>query len=359
MNRSSDGPNLSQDEIEERAMDEYARRHPVDYTAAVWHLRKLEGFSGSAEKREFEDWLAASPAHAAAFREIERGHEELRRLSPAERAHLQAMCAPPTARPVPARWRGFPAWRLAAASCVCAAVFLALGWQYLTRPAFEQRYASERGQQLSVSLPDGSALLLDSLSRAEVVFYRYRREVRLPAGQILFHVAANAEKPFDVLAGNTRVRVVGTQFSVRHIPGDPLPGNVEVRVAEGRLRVSGRTADGGTIEENAVELLAGQELTLDPAGVPGVIAQLAPENVAPWRVGRLTFDGALLSDALAEFERYGPTGLIIRDPQVARLHISGSFEVRRIDAFTRTLPRILPVRLEARDGLIEIVRADG
>ncbi|MDR1660974.1 MAG: FecR domain-containing protein [Azoarcus sp.] len=359
MKHANDEPNRARDEIEERAVDDYAREHPVDYAAARWHLRRLEGFSGG-EEREFAAWRAASPAHEKAFREIERSHDELRRLPPQERARLRAMCAPPKADSAPPSrmpWRGFRGFspaRLAAALCVCAA-FLVLGWQTLpslARPDFAQRYASERGQQLRVSLPDGSALLLDSLTRAEVLFRRGQRQVRLMTGQILFTVAADAARPFDALAGSARVRVTGTQFSVRHLPGGALPGGVDVRVAEGRVRVFGGAAE-------AVELAAGQGIKLTPAGRPGPVARLAPENVAPWRDGRLSFDGALLSDALAEFERYGPTGLVIRDPRVARLRISGSFQIRRQSAFLAALPRLLPVRLERKNGVTEIVGSGG
>ena len=94
------------------------------------------------------------------------------------------------------------------------------------------------------------------LTQASVHFHRDRREVRLRTGQILFTVAPDATKPFDVLADNTRVRVIGTQFSVRHLPAGALPGKVEVRVAEGRVEVSGKTADGPMTR--LVALVAGQ-----------------------------------------------------------------------------------------------------
>ena len=67
----SDERTLPPDEIEERAIDEYARQNPVQYTAAAWHLRQTEGFLNAAEEREFSAWLAADLAHEEAFLAID------------------------------------------------------------------------------------------------------------------------------------------------------------------------------------------------------------------------------------------------------------------------------------------------
>jgi transmembrane sensor len=171
---SADRP-FSQDEIEERAIDEYARGNPVDYAAAAWHLRQTKGFENAEEEREFAAWLSADPAHEAAFRLTERAFDELRGFSPRERARLMAGIgaladAPPDAfrrPPAIGAFFGRPLFpRLAAATCA-AFLLLAAGWLVLgnrARLVFEQRHASARGQQSSLSLPDGSVLFFDTLT---------------------------------------------------------------------------------------------------------------------------------------------------------------------------------------------------
>jgi ferric-dicitrate binding protein FerR (iron transport regulator) len=42
--------------------------------------------------------------------------------------------------------------------------------------------------------------------------------------------------------------------------------------------------------------------------------------------GRISFDHTPLAQALAEFERYRSTGLVIRDPAVAKLPVGGSLQ---------------------------------
>ncbi|MEG1329188.1 MAG: hypothetical protein RSD99_30070, partial [Janthinobacterium sp.] len=76
---------------------------------------------------------------------------------------------------------------------------------------------------------------------------------------------------------------------------------------------------------------------------------------APWRNGRITFDNVPLGAALAEFERYGDTGFIVRDPAVARLRIGGSFSLAQLDRFAAALPQLLPVHV-VHDGAASEIR---
>ena len=225
-----------------------------------------------------------------------------------------------------------------------------LAWDHWQRlPVFTQQFASARGQQLDITLPDGSRLRLDTATRAEVTLYRTRREVRLPEGQAVFQVRKDAARPFDVLAGPLRVTVIGTRFSVRHTPGMTDDGGVRVAVEEGRVRVARADA-------NAIELGAGQQVASDASGRLGSIAPVTAAGIAPWREGRISFQDTPLSAAIAEFERYGPTGLVIADPEVGALRLTGTFDPMRTGNFKLALPRVLPVQLRAQGDVVEIIR---
>ena len=226
-----------------------------------------------------------------------------------------------------------PRAALAAAVLLVAGGAGRMAWEHWqSRPLFVQDYATGRGQQLNVELPDGSRLRLDTATRVHVALYRQRREVRLPEGQAVFQVHGDADRPFDVLAGSVKVTVVGTQFAVRHTAGSP----VQVAVQEGQVRVS---AAGPS---DAVLLTAGQQVQADGDGRLSAVGAVPPAGIAPWRDGRVSFDNVPLSQALAEFERYGPTRLAVRDPAVAAMRLSGTFDPRRLDNFRKALPRCCP-----------------
>lgn len=349
-------PTAPEDE-EAREMAAFFRaQDPVDVLAAEWHTRREQGLA-PGEDAQLRQWLAASPAHAAAFERLDQSMALLRSL-PADALAAAARPAPHAPRrAAPAR-----AWRLPrpALAAACGVAMLAAGlgwhqWQAWQQPTFTHGYATQTGQRLDATLPDGSKLLIDAGTRASVALYRDRREVRMEQGQALFQVAPDSERPFVVQAGPARVTVVGTRFSVRYRQDGTERGQVSVAVEEGRVRVA--AADTEATAAPPVELAAGQGVQVSPGGAVGAVAELPPGTVAPWRKGMVFFQNTALGDALRELERYGPTGLVVRDPAVAALPVGGSYRLDRPADFARVLPHILPVRLVAgADGTTEIAR---
>lgn len=252
----------------------------------------------------------------------------------------------------------------AAAVLILAAI---AGWQavdhWRQQPVYSETWSTERGQWMNLTLPDGSQLQLDTATHVAANFYRERREVQLPGGAVLFQVQSDARRPFDVLAGPLRITVTGTRFSVRYTPDVRGSHGVRIAVDEGRIDVTRRAGLEGEPEAvkagEALELTAGQQVSADASGVLGPVTRVPATGVAPWREGRVSFNNAPLADALAEFERYGPTGLRLSEPSIAALRVTGTFDLRRPDSFAQLLPRVLPVKLIERDGTIEISARTG
>jgi transmembrane sensor len=362
-----------------RDFDAFAQdQDPLDIEAATWALRRRNGLDAAGEA-ELADWLDADPRHGAALEDMEQTFDELRHLPDENVASLKAGLggraagAPPQALtpagpPLPRSpvrngwwaWLQGGGWLPQAMAAALACVLVAgawLGWQqWQLQPGFVQAYATERGQRLSVSLPDaatqGTTLQLDTASRVEVRLFRDRREVHLQEGQVMFVVHPDAQRPFHVWAGGVRVTVVGTRFSVRYSQSGRDAGQTVVEVEEGRVRVAPATADARLA---SVELHAGQRVVADGSGQLSTPAALPPSAVAPWREGRVSFSQTPLADAIAEFERYGHTGLVVRDPAVAALPVGGSYSLRQFQQFARALPQLLPVRLQPHGALTEVV----
>jgi transmembrane sensor len=339
--------------------------------ALGWLVRRKGRSLAAAEEAEFRAWLAADEAHRTAFARWENDWHALDELSADDlrqlRANLARAKAAKAAKAAPqaaprgrAWWRGLAALVPRPAAAAAAVALLVCGSGYLAwshwqqQPVFTQSFATARGQQLEVTLPDSTRLRLDTATRAEVIFHRQRRELRLAEGQAVLQVKGDPARPFDAWAGPLRITVVGTRFSVRHTPGVPGDQNVRVAVEEGRVRVvpAARPPAG---EGAAVELTSGQQVDSDAAGRLGAVSAVSAAGIAPWRDSRVSFDNASLAQVLAEFERYGPAKLTVRDPAVAALRVSGTFDPRRLDNFSRALPRVLPVRLREHDGVPEIV----
>lgn len=360
---------------------------PPDNTAGLrqqvldWFVRRQRESWSTADEQALQQWLAADAAHRAAYVQWEQHWRaidavpadaiaQLRRNLAHDKAQPSATAAaapsprPAAAAPAPAaalpalrrRWL-LPSLGMAAAVVMTSGTGL-LAWQHWqAQPVFKQAYASQRGQQLQVQLPDGSELRLDTATRLEVAYYRDRREVLLHEGQAVFSVQAGPQRPFHVLSGPVGITVVGTRFSVRYTPGLAGSDGVRVAVEEGKVRVVRRDGAPGPALAQIAEaqtLVAGQQISANPEGSLRPIQPVAAEGIAAWREHRISFVNTPLAQALAEFERYGSTGLAISDPAVAALRLSGTFDPSDTQTLRKVLPHALPVRLQQVAGGLEI-----
>ncbi|MFT3815827.1 MAG: FecR domain-containing protein [Acidovorax sp.] len=353
--------------------------------ALDWFVRRRSENFGAQEERAFQAWLTADPAHRQAFDHWQREWQafddipqDVLGLLQRNLAYDQAMEAAssagadrlvarpaeaPEERPGPSRRRVLaPALAVAAVVAVTGGTGL-LAWNHWqTQPVFMQAFSTQRGQQTDVRLPDGTRLRLDTATRLEVSYYRQHREVKLLDGQAVFIVQSDAGRPFHVLAGPMRITVVGTRFSVRHTPEIPGGQGVDVAVEEGKVRVErNATQAGGSPAPGAgqaIILTAGQQISSDAAGLLSAVFPVTGGDIAPWRDNRVRFDNQRLDVALAELARYGDPQLLIRDPAVAAMPITGVFDPRDMATFRRILPASLPVRLKtASGGVAEVIMA--
>jgi transmembrane sensor len=59
-----------------------------------------------------------------------------------------------------------------------------------------------------------------------------------------------------------------------------------------------------------------------------------------WREGRLRFEGKPLGEVIEEFARYSTTRVVLADPQVGKLSVSGDFDPREPVFFARAVAKL-------------------
>lgn len=305
--------------------------------ATDWLIRHREGELSPQEKDRFDAWLRESPQHVRAYLEMSALWEDAPALEPnwnpapeqlIARARSEGNVHALADRGRPGKGEDVSAplpagGRLRAGLFAVAATFLvtvagATSWYWLHRNV----YATDIGEQRSIVLADGSTVELNSRSRVRIRYNDAQRDVDLLEGQALFRVAHNAARPFIVHSGTAHVRAVGTQFDVYR----KRAGTV-VTVVEGKVAAS-KSGDG-----NAILLVAGEQLTV-PVGKPSGAGQAIaagnpqPANVTAataWIQRTLVFESAPLSNVAEEFNRYNTRQLVVTDPELAGIHISGVF----------------------------------
>lgn len=347
---------------------------PLRAEALDWFVRRGNPDFNAQDEAMFQAWLQADPAHREAFGRWQRQAEDIDAIPVEWRQRLQRNLAMDTAldaasargagriggRPAPIATTR-PGRRKALAIGAYASLALASGWlgwrQWQNQARYSQRFETRRGEQSELVLPDGTVLQLDTQTQVEVVYTRQRRQLRLIDGQVLLAVRKDAERPFQVLSGPLQVTVVGTRFAVRHTPQLVGATGVDVSVSQGRVRVETVGHDPSAMPPTAqlVTLGPGDQVHSDARGLLEPVRQIGPEQVGAWQQYHLRFVERRLDQVLAELSRYRDLPLVIQDPAVAALQVTGVFDPRDLATLQRMLALSLPVRLaDLGDGRREV-----
>jgi transmembrane sensor len=309
--------------------------------AALFVARRAEGLSPS-EQQLLADWLARDEAHRRLFDSADRAWRSFD--DPDADEVLEAM----RAHALGQRQGGLRRWAPAAAAAIAASIALVVmlnPWSSLG-PAVQ--YASARGEVQELQLPDGSTMTLDADSEAIGRFGRDARDVDLRRGRAFFAVATDQSRSFVVTAADTRVVALGTRFDV-----NLTPEGMTVTLLEGRVQISSDELDiGPAILEPGQQYVERQgEVTIRTIGA-------ASENAVAWRSGLINFDDQPLADAAAVMNRYSDDQIVIRDPTVASLRVSGQFRAGETQRFADTLAEMHNLRAVRRTTQIELTRPE-
>ncbi len=356
-----------------------------------WVLLHGDGASG-AEHREFGEWVAKSPERVEAYLQMAKLMRALNAGTvrwpdtPVDELTREARERPAYAalpfRGAPSRLHAeaanetgkFRTWRSSGATgrpfhlgprpltaaVGSVAIAAALSWFMLAGP---QVYTTKFGEQRSVLLDDGSRVTLNTASRIDVELRKKRRLIHLIEGEAFFEVAHDAARPFDVQAGGTVLRAVGTQFNVYM-----RPTGTTVTVVEGRVAVVPEAEAVSSIEapsalpanasgpqiaapKDALILAVADRLVItnSQAGVPQHISNVAAAT--SWTQRQFVFDKRPLSEVADEFNRYNRDRIVIDSDELRGQEVSGVFQSNDPASFLSFLSGIQGVEIRrGKDG---------
>jgi ferric-dicitrate binding protein FerR (iron transport regulator) len=201
----------------------------------------------------------------------------------------------------------------------------AFGKNQLQEPLL-QRISNPGLEEMRLVLSDSSVVVLQPHSAISYYapFDPTKRDISL-SGKALFKVAGDRARPFTVYAGAIATTALGTQFIVSTLS----PGRVEVKLLEGRVRVS---PAGGAFSMKDVFLQPGQEFSLDTLLRQFTVRSFTPEGPSPRRMEKatahpsaLTFDRELLTGVFEKVQAQYDVHFIYNKEDVRGLRFSGTF----------------------------------
>src|SRR6266545_3994021 len=210
-------------------------------------LRLIEGDCSPEEAAAIQAWVAADPRRGELLdqlRAVWRLTGDTSRVWDMPESHGRPKRARPSLELVPPGRRWWMASWVTPAAAAAIAVLVAgsLLWFFPRGAGAPHAYATARGQLSSLTLPDGSRVLLGADTRMRVPRdYGARSRTVDLEGEAYFVVEYDAERPFIVRTEHGSTQDLGTEFAVRAYRQET---SVEVVVAEGRVALRGlRGAD--------------------------------------------------------------------------------------------------------------------
>lgn len=278
---------------------------------ALEHLVRLRsGTATTEDAARFLAWRGASAAHEEAFRAAVRLQQQVRQVegAPANVVPFRRRAATPTRRGV-----------IGGALAASFGGLLVAGQAIdLIPPASAMRadFHTRAGERRLVRLADQATVRLNT--RTSIVLERGAAvpTADLLAGEAILH----AHVPAALVAGEGRVTASHGRLNVRR-DGDA--------VCVTCLRGSGRVEWNGT----ARELGVGEAVTYGDAGFGAVERGVDIARVDAWRSGLLIFRDLPFARVVDEINRYRPGHVFLVGDDLAARHLTGTFEVARIDDF--------------------------
>lgn len=314
-------------------------RSPDDQTlqisarAAAWLARLRSEQHTVEDERALHAWLAANPAHVAAFETINAVwdaaapvHYDLRRkqVALARRVSRRAVFG-----------------GVAAAAGLAGATFVAM------KAAQADIYRTEIGEQKHVRLRDGSELFLDTDSKLTVALDRNSRKAALEYGCANFRLASDPSRPFGVNVAQYMVVGDHSTFDVKR------DGSIaSIVMLQGQASVESRQSDAGP----ARVLNNGERFVAVQGSAKIDKPDLLP--LTAWHIGQAIFRDETLVAAASEMNRYSTLRIEISDPRIQGLKVSGVYRVGDNMMFALALAELLPVLVLPSDDKIQIIGDD-
>lgn len=241
-------------------------------------------------------------------------------------------------------------WRrvIASASAVLAAaviLFMCMLWSRPSENAAPEIFeiVAERGQKSSVTLPDGSRVMINSASTISYTSdYNVKERNVFLSGEAYFDVASNADIPFVVHADKVSVTALGTEFNVKAYAEDPY---VVTTLVEGGVRTEAGTQ---------YELLTRAQEAIYNKEADVLLAYDVKDisRAVPWIRNELLFENESLADIAVTLERMYNVTIVFEDEAAKGYSYTGLIRNNSLQNVLELISSTSPVGYKMNSGII-------
>jgi ferric-dicitrate binding protein FerR (iron transport regulator) len=211
-------------------------------------------------------------------------------------------------------------------------------WQEITCPI---------GMKMLVTLPDSSKVWLnaDSKIKYHTPFVGKTRNISL-TGEAFLNVKKNKESPFILNNGESRIKVLGTQFNVKSYPED---NRTEIALKEGSINFYFSDESGKSVY---TRLKPNDYLTLNKTSKKVTIENKELDKYLSWYQNVLIFDETPIDEVAKTLERWYGVKVIIKGNDIANYKFTTTFENESIAHVLELLKLSSPLSIKYKSGKI-------
>jgi len=188
------------------------------------------------------------------------------------------------------------------------------------------------GSRVSFNLPDGTVGMLNSGSSLSYsIPFAKNRHVRLE-GEAWFEVSHDENHPFEISAGTSTVKVLGTSFNVSAYPAENY---VEVVLLHGKVEF----LNSNTNEK--ITILPSERLVFQNGNISKSV--IDPLKYNAWKDGKLVFRGDPMAEVARRIERWYNVKIELGDKELEKYSFRATFQDDKLEDVLRYLSLTSPI----------------
>ena len=203
------------------------------------------------------------------------------------------------------------------AAAIVLLIAISFGVYQYNKPAENRIVSTSYGEKKQIALPDGSVVILNSLSSIsypENMRNGRTREIEL-CGEAYFDVVKDEQRAFVVKASEIEIIVLGTKFNTSAYDNDE---NIITDLYEGAVFLNFGVG-------NDLRLKPGEKAVYNKLSDKVAISAVVDKNNSAWISGRLYFENVALKNIFKILEREKNITFLISDEIDKELKLTAKF----------------------------------
>lgn len=203
--------------------------------------------------------------------------------------------------------------------------------------------STDKGQKLTVFLPDGSEAILNAASHISYPDTFENDSVRVVylRGEAFFQVRPDENKPFIVSTDHVKITALGTSFNVHERAGN----KVKVSLVSGKVSVENKV-------KNQLILLPGEQAIV--ASDELVKQNFNYQEVVAWKDGELVFNQTTFDETLEKLELWYGVEITVKNHPSYTSHYTGNFKDKSLEQVLEGIAFVYGFSFEIKEKKIEI-----